>query len=422
MKLWPSKEEEKEDDSVALPVQARGGNYFRTSAFHNTANPEWITWREAHEHPLNKSWSIREITKRPNTVTPGSDHSIEDIKTVKREQDITFFSAVAALATFESGERKMSEVVPEEAPENDRVYFKTFAENEGTIVFDEYGKPHPTKDGRIVTDGIFPEGAIRKSMESFQEGPPPVDSSLTDQRLLRQFNEAAFDDMAGLLDKHSARLEWKKFVSILDELLEELKDVQRGWEREDDDYSLAGNHYATVREEAENAFDVLQYANGAGSDQKIINDEQSKEIRRFFREVDLAFQIAGAKYLYLPFAEADLKEEASSERIAAFRQYTREAESICRGNLEGSDWDVQRMHAEIINNKVAETIDDESGKSYVYYFPKALLAFIDSCKDVIRTHEEGIAHSRSRVAVRQQPKDVTVVPDDNAPDAAKMRL
>jgi len=397
-----NEETEQDSDSTEFPLKAYGGDYCRTNAFHQTQSPNRTTWWEARENALDRTWAVWEVTLRPNTIDPTSNEGVVEMKKRKKEQNLSFFEAMQSLATFESTGSTLAGMINHEQSPEDRFYFKNFAEKEGTIIFDAQGMPKPTKEGRITMEGIFPVNAIAKAMRTFQDGPPSRDSSQAGRRMIRQFSNAAFSDMDGLLDQHSARLQWKRFINVLDELLDEVKNLQQGWEREDGDYSLANNHYETILIEAQDAASELKNAVGAGSGQKILNDDQKNEIDSFFKEVNLAVRIACAKYLYLPFAAADLTEEASKERFVDYNQYIRETTQVCT-DLGGTEWDIQRMHAEVISGDIVETVDDENGKSYVYYFPEALLAFVNSCKDVMRAYEETIKDSRNRITTKQEP-------------------
>jgi len=386
----------KNDNLIPLPERAYGGDYCRTSAFNYLESANFTTWWEARKSPLNGRWTIQEITQRPNTVKPDDDEdTVEAVKTIENKKDLTFFEVIAALAVFENSEGKLGKnKIP--APDSE-TYFQTFAENEGTIIFDKFGKPHPTLNGEVTVDGVFSPEARRLAKEKYNARPG---RDYLDPALIDKFNTIAFDDINDLLDQGLIHVKWREFTDALEVLMDKFQNVQKknfateefvrsGWI-----HHPAVPMYEKAMKEAKDKASGLKKAKGGKTKNPLLDNTQRNLIDRFFKEFELSYEIAQAKYHYIGLSEARANENAD-EKAKLIRKLTQNAEKIAKNMGQGSGWNVQKINAEIVNGKYATTVyegNEEEGATpdeyIVYYNPKPLSLFIDSCKELVKKYDE----------------------------------
>lgn len=142
------------------------GNRFRTlsyiSSFDDpaTADREWL---EAFKMP-GQGWKIKSM------LSHGGDVTGEPVVRQKvLDGTYSFFGAVEKLAVYAATQGDMNKEACEspDAEELGYLYFRNFAEREG-VAFDLEGRPHPTSQGMIVSDGIFPPEAYDKAEDSYK--------------------------------------------------------------------------------------------------------------------------------------------------------------------------------------------------------------------------------------------------------------
>lgn len=105
-------------------------------------------------------WTIQKAVQK--AATDGGETPVT-LKTVFEKLD--FFDAVEQLAKFETGHPALNGVEPLGTKADlGRLHFEKLALAEG-IVFDTDGLPHPTEDGRILTDGEFSPEMLRHASQ-----------------------------------------------------------------------------------------------------------------------------------------------------------------------------------------------------------------------------------------------------------------
>lgn len=154
------------DKLKAAFYAATFGRSCRTITYVSAAMPDRTEWMEACAvNQAEMGWSI--FRKGRDSAHFNGTPVVAQKEVVK---NLTFFDAIEYLARYEATQIENG-FLPAQVDESAALglqHFMGFARREG-IVFDIGNMPHPTSNGRIVTDGVFPETDYAGAEQAMQE-------------------------------------------------------------------------------------------------------------------------------------------------------------------------------------------------------------------------------------------------------------
>jgi hypothetical protein len=216
-----AQEPETQDDPSRLETLrkqfsvAKRGTFCRTVAFKSAVGGDalGVTHLQAVEDPNTFRWMLQEVTAQPNMVNENLPVGATIDRRRTRASGLTFFEAVESLGNFERLQDSRGNVPDGQTAEQlGAEHYKTFAEAEG-IVFDLNGRPHPTQQGMIVTDGDFMPGAEKSAIANYKE--PLPDRVWTAGALSQLFDQVrASQALDGLTLLMGESAQWRKVLGI----------------------------------------------------------------------------------------------------------------------------------------------------------------------------------------------------------------
>lgn len=139
----PAKKET--DEKLAGIRRAAYGDFCRTRDFLLLGDETLgVRWLEAHQEV--NGWTLLLVELRDNHSIPDQpeDRQIQNQKNPRK--GLTFGEVVTAMALFETDDMEMTPV-GKSAEDMGFEHYKAFAEREGTVIFDIFGKPWATENG-----------------------------------------------------------------------------------------------------------------------------------------------------------------------------------------------------------------------------------------------------------------------------------
>lgn len=391
-----------------LPNVACSGNFCRTVAFEHELAQNIQNWYEAVEHPLTNLWQVSEVFRRPNTVA-GSSEFIEESRAIRGKEQTTLVEALETLAQFEIAQAAMLyKVVGPTAEKLGKEHVRAFALAEGCTL-DVYGHLHPVIGGRIISNGTFAEGTREAVAKAKPVKADPADRSdrLDLSHLFRSSTQV--DDFSRFLDLNVDQKKWTGFVANMVAIVTRLENIQaEGFKTTVRPIKMTGgllNRDEIVVGKVE-FLESIRECRDALPGFSFLTQAHRDMCENFFKEAQLVFEIAYAKSRFKTFQAAD-EDDASNARAQLDKQ-VRIAVAACR-RLGGSEADVQRLNAEVINGetdkttirerKGYESLTQYASWSYraVTYVPNSLLDPLVSLDKMGKHLERAIAEEQKRI-------------------------
>lgn len=171
-----------------FPDICRHSDVLQTLAFTDVVVSETVVvWMEAYQNAEDQTWFSRTFIQNADDYQSGANGTVESEKVVAGH---TYESILAAFGSFEANALESARV--QVGPSPDELadeYFKTAAHYD-RIAFDVSGKPHPTLNGHIVSEGTF-SVAERRAVLDVSEKTFPVFKLDGRNRLARIFESAS---------------------------------------------------------------------------------------------------------------------------------------------------------------------------------------------------------------------------------------